>query len=220
MPPRLVSIASAALAAGALFSACSGDSYDTGRGDDDIDLAQMALSAGDIPFAMEAQKLPRSSFTNDEWADLLSRSDPTIEPDRKKTQLEAQGRIRNEVTIFAWNNVVAHLGRPRTFESHSTLYVDPKAAASALRESACGLPIKDNERLEPFRVSGIGEESIGFTSAEDLETIGKSIDVVVCFRTGRIVHAIVQSGLEGTQDVGLSVRLAEKMLKRIDGELQ
>jgi len=38
----------------------------------------------------------------------------------------------------------------------------------------------------------------------------------VCFRTGRLVHAVTQGGLEGTQDPELSIALARRMLERVN----
>ena len=38
---------------------------------------------------------------------------------------------------------------------------------------------------------------------------------MVCFRTGRIVHAVAQNGLEGTEDIALGVRIATRMYELV-----
>ena len=38
----------------------------------------------------------------------------------------------------------------------------------------------------------------------------------ICFRTGRIVHGVVQSALDGAQDIGLVVNMAQAMLTQVD----
>jgi hypothetical protein len=218
MALRLLRFAFPALLGCALFAACGDDDYDTDRANEDINLELMALTADDIPYDMPQQV--STSFDNEEWAEALSGADPEIDADRRLTQLEAQGRIRNQVTVFAWESQVEHLGRPRSFESHSTLYGTNSAASEAIRESTCGLPIPDSQRLDPFRVAKIGAQATGFSITETLDVVGDSQELVICFRTGRIVHAVVQSGLDGTQDIALSVRLAERMLRRVDAALE
>ena len=42
------------------------------------------------------------------------------------------------------------------------------------------------------------------------------VDTTVCFRTGRVIHAIQQTSVAGTEDIALGVRLAERMLIRVD----
>jgi hypothetical protein len=56
----------------------------------------------------------------------------------------------------------------------------------------------------------------GFYSVGQLGDFGQLLETTVCFRTGRIVHAVIQQGLDGTQDIPLNVRLAQKMLIHIN----
>jgi len=141
---------------------------------------------------------------------------PTIDPSQKAIQLDAQGRIRGHLSVFTWDEPVEHLGRIQEIESHSTLYADEDAASRAIRQSACGLLIADDKLIEEFAVPSIANESTGFFNEEEIDFLGKSVDTVVCFRTGRIVHAILQNGLDGTQDIDVSVELAKRMLTYVD----
>ena len=192
-----------------LLAACSEEPYATDLADDEYKLEAMILQEEDLPSGYFRQQ--EGAFDNEEFAVLF----PVDDTDAKKRQLDAQGRIRNYVAIFAWENPVEHFGRPLTFTAQSTLYADVPAADEAMRNN-CGLLIGDETPLEDFFVPRIGERGVGFRYSEPQDVIGEAVELNICFRTGRIVHAVVQSGLEGTQDIALSVRLAQRMLKRVD----
>lgn len=193
----------------ALLSACGEAPYAADLSDEEYELEAMSLQEEDLPPGYSRQQ--SGAFDNEEFAGLF----PVDDTDAKKRQLDAQGRIRNYVAIFAWENPVEHFGRPLTFTVQSTLYVDVDAAKEAM-QNTCGLLMGDDTPVEDFFVPKIGDRGVGFRYSEPQEVIGDAVELNVCFRTGRIVHAVVQSGLDGTQDIALSVRLAQRMLKRVD----
>ncbi|MGI8926088.1 MAG: hypothetical protein ACR2HN_05500 [Tepidiformaceae bacterium] len=210
----LLRFASASLGALLLFAACGGDGsdYPDDREDDAYDLEAMALEDGDLPQGVEQRQA--QSFDNAEWAEAFPNADED-QLEVRKNQLDAQGRVKGFVAIFTWDAPIEHLGRPYQYTSHSTLFVDTSKAIDSMTKF-CDLPIDGTNPLKELRVPRMADGSVGFQVSEKLENFGESIDTVVCFRTGRIVHAVVQSGLEGTADTGLSVRLARRMLAHVD----
>jgi len=215
--------ASALLIGGAclLLAACdSGSNYDTDGADDDYDLQNMTLRNEDLPEGV--QIVNAAEFTNDEWAQAFDTGDP----DAKRNQLDAQGQIRNYIAFFTWENPAQYLGRFISITTHSTLFTDDASASEAERKSVCGLLVADADPVDEFNVPKIGDDAVGFfvttpdfavAITEDVSVnFGTSVDTAVCFRTGRILHAVVQTGLDGTQDVGLSMNLAKRMLDRVE----
>lgn len=195
-----------------LLAGCGGDggtTYSTNWGDDDYDLEAMSLREADVPDGYLEQD--QIEFNNDEWAEVLD----DVDPEAKLRQLEATGRIRNFIKIFARERPLEHLGRPYQFTSHSTLFATPEQAAESV-DKFCDVPIDETNPVEDFEVPDLGDQSSGFSVSEQLENFGESIDTVVCFRTGRVVHAVVQSGLEGTHDQQLSIDLARSMLGNVE----
>ena len=114
-------------------------------------------------------------------------------------------------------------GRPGTartstlITTQSTLYESVEDAQASM-ELFCGIPVDDSTapETETFWVDGLGDEATGFFMKPPPTELGRLIDTVVCFRTGRIVHAVVQNALDGSQDVELTVWLARRMLERVD----
>ena len=98
----------------------------------------------------------------------------------------------------------------------STLYEDAGAAERSLREFACGLPIEANVQLEPLLVPELGDGASGFLVRQFEENAPTFVDTTVCFRTGRVVHAIQATSVAGVEDIGFVIRLAERMLARTD----
>lgn len=183
--------------------------YPTGHPDEEYDLEAMQLRNVDLPSGI--MRAEGDGFDNDEWAQLLAPDDP----DPAKNQLAAQGRVRNQVSYFTWDNPVEHLGEVLSVTSQSTLYVDEDTAHESIR-GLCGLLLDERNPLKEFAVPGLGDESTGFQMSTPNDTFGSTLETVICFRTGRVVHAVSQSGLRGTDDIALSVRLAERMLRRVD----
>lgn len=199
-----------ALVAGAvLLAAGCGDGaarYPAGLADDAYDLEAMALQAADLPPGFEQQS--PGEFENEAWASVFQ----TDDVEAKLRQLEAQGRQRNFVTLFGPQG----LGPVLAVTAISTLYTDAAAAERSLREFACGLPIEANVQLEPLLVPKLGDGSNGFLERQFSEGAPTFVDATVCFRTGRVVHAIQATSVAGVEDVAFLIRLAERQLARVD----
>ncbi len=186
--------------------------FPTRLADDDYDLAAMALRERDTPGDLSlAGKL---EFSNEEWSAILD----SVDPEARLPQLEAQERVRNHISIFAWpDGGTFHLAQTLSLLSQSTLYESVSAAEEALAGSAlCGLRLDETAPVDDFKVPAIGDSSVGFFVTTADPDIGTSIETVVCFRTGRVVHGVVQSALDGAQDIGLVVGLARKMLVHVE----
>ena len=198
-----------------------GRDYPTNRGDETYNLEAMSLIDGDFPDGMAS--IGGGLLDNLQWAGTFNPADED-ELDALVNQLVAQGRISAFVTQFAWfepgaqslrDAILPHLGQPHLFTVQSTLYTEEKLAVDSTR-SLCGIQANERDPVEEFKVPKIADQSAGFYSVGELGDFGKLLETTVCFRTGRIVHAVIQQGLEGTQDIPLSVRLAQKMLARVN----
>lgn len=199
----------ASLAGVFLLAACDdGRDYPASFGDSDYDLAAMALRPADLPAGFEAQEIESPSFDNENWAVIFETNDP----EAKQAQLEAQGRLTNHVAAFS----PAGLGRVLAVTNVSTLYTDAEAARQSLEKFACGLPINDSIQLEPFLVPQIADGATGFFVRQQDEGSNTFVDTTLCFRTGRILHAIQQTSIPGVEDIALSIRLANSQLERVD----
>lgn len=213
MRPLLIALGGVMLFAAA---ACDeGRSYPSDRGDDDYNLEAMQLIDRDMPRGIF--RSDERTFNNDEWSQVFDVDDPEV----AKTTLDGQNRIRSFVAFFTWESPQEHFGTVISITTQSTLYKDEEAARKSLMEnrfSACGLLVSEEEtgRAEAFYVPRVGDESVGMFITQQQSQLGTSVDTILCFRTGRIVHAVVQTGLDGTQDVALAVKLAERMLARVD----
>ncbi len=208
MPPwRIPALAS--LAAALLLAACGSErSYPESFGDGDYDLAAMALRETDLPPGFESQELETPSFDNAVWAEFFETNDP----EAKQAQLEAQGRLTNHVASFA----PAGLGPVLALTNVSTLYTDAAAAQKSLEQFACGLPINDSIQLEPFLVPKIADGATGFFVRQQNDGSSTFVDTTICFRTGRIIHAIQQTSIPGVEDIALGIRLANRLLERVN----
>ncbi len=197
------------LAGLALLAAGCGDNgggYPDGLANDAYDLAAMSLQAEDLPPGFEKQT--PGEFENEAWAAIFQ----TDDVEAKLRQLEAQGRLRNYVSLFGPKG----LGPVLAVTAISTLYEDAGAAERSLREFACGLPIEANVQLEPQLVPPMGDGASGFLVRQFEEDAPTFVDATVCFRTGRVVHAVQATSVAGVEDIGFVIRLAERMLARTD----
>lgn len=203
-------IRTGALLLGALlvFSACESEREYPEKGDDEYDLAAMALTEADMPEGFSQEDLGEAEFTNEQWAEFFGVDDV----EAKLAQLEAQNRIRSHVTSFQ----PAELGRIFNVTVFSTVYQTDADAIASSERFACGLPIDDKQPLEPFSVPTIGNDSNGFFVSNTSQGGLRLVDTTICFRTGRLVHAIQQTGLPGTEDIALAVRLAQKMESHVN----
>jgi hypothetical protein len=190
-------------------AACgNGKTYTTTKGDDQYDLSAMALRAGDVPKGLEEVEIEDHTFDNERWAGLFGQDDP----ENKQKQLEAQGRLKGYVTAFS----TGQLAKVLAVTSISTLYTDEAAAKESALKYACGVPLDDTTPTTSFVVPKLGDGASGFL-AEETQGQGQTVmQTTLCIRTGRILHAIQQTSIPGTEDVALSVRLAQRMLGHVN----
>ncbi|MEO6398842.1 MAG: hypothetical protein ABIP13_10280 [Tepidiformaceae bacterium] len=191
-----------------IFSACESNRSYPEKGDAEYDLKAMALTASDLPAGFTEQELGEDDFDNEAWAEFYGVDDV----EAKKAQLDAQKRVRSRVSTFQ----PKELGKLFRITAISTLYENNQSATDSAAKFACGLPIDDKEPLSPFAVPTIGDAANGFFVDTQTESGLRLIDTTICFRTGRVLHSVQQTGLPGTEDVALAVRLAEKMRDHTD----
>ncbi|MDZ7729252.1 MAG: hypothetical protein U5Q44_14290, partial [Dehalococcoidia bacterium] len=113
---------------------------------------------------------------------------------------------------FGWDTPLEHLGRTQEVRWRTTLYSGAEAASSAIAQRACGVFIGDDRPLDQLEVPPLADESAAFAHETSRDPLGSFVDTVVCFRTGRVVHAVVQNGLDGTQDLEATLELARRKL--------
>jgi hypothetical protein len=227
----LMAIAGAAALASV---ACGGDSsvnYDVDFDDLEYDLSAMQIGEADLPDLVRPTGsrpgltlVVEDAFTNDEWARAFESQIPEIVAAQKVVQLDAQGRINGHLALFTWRNPTEHLGKVQQVESHAMLYRDAEAAANAIALRACGLIVADSQQLDQFDVPPIADESAGFTFTTQVGagefSLGIARETVVCARTGRLVHAIVQYGLDGTTSEAVGVELMRRKLAYVDAAFE
>ena len=196
------------IAGAALLAACDeGKDYDSDRGDEDYDLAAMALRQEDLPAGFE--QIPGTEFTGEEWAQVFGSDDP----EARQAQLEAQGWLKNYVT----EAVPPRFGKILNVRSVSTLYTNEDTASRATAEFACGLPIESSRPIDEFIVPKLADQSNGFFVEEEIDEQGTTLMyTTVCFRTGRIVHVVQEAALPGLEDIASGLRTARLMLARVD----
>jgi hypothetical protein len=190
------------------------DNYPSDIGDDEFDLEAMSLRMDDLPEGLALGA--RNEFDNLQWAlNVIGEADPDpAEVERRESQLDSRKRIRGVLSVFFWRDEdVARPGDLLNVFSQSTLYESDEAAQSDLGE-LCGLDVDETRPPEPFDVPDLGDEAVGFS----LPSIyyGTATDTVVCFRTGRVVHGVVQIAFRGSEDPKLTVELAKRMLERVE----
>ena len=200
-----------------LLTACdSGRTYDASKGDDEYDLRSMSLAPEDVPIELDEAQLPSNEFDNEQWASLFGADDP----EGKQKQLEAQGRLKSYVALYTASAAAKVVG----VTSISTLYTDVAAAEDSETKYACGVPTSDTAPTTELYVPKMGDHSSGFLTEQDLGAGPKAVETTICFRTGRIVHAVQETSVPGVTDVALSVKLAQAMLGHVndtfDGKLR
>jgi hypothetical protein len=208
---------SAGIAALMLFAACGSDrTYSASKGDDDYNLAAMALTQADMPAGLEEVELPDHVFDNESWAGLFGADDPAA----KQKAYESQGRLKTYLALFQ----AQQFGRILSVTSYSTLYTDVNAAIEAQSKWDCGIPLNDGVVPSPFTPVQIGDKSTGFitasynTNADDPSQNfgGQFSDANLCFRTGRILHVVQQSSVPGVEDLALLTQLGDRMLGHVN----
>ena len=170
----------------------------------------MLLELDDLPIRLDNEIT--STFDNSDWAQLFDVDDLRA----KLNQLEARGRINAAVREFSWNDPFTHLGGPALITLQATLYADVEDAENSLSRF-CGARIDERTATDvtDFWVADIADGAQGFILGEQTEEIGRLVETVVCFRTGRVVHVVLQNGLEGTEDIAMTVRIARRMEERV-----
>ena len=206
--------------------------FPANRNEADYDLPAMALRNTDLPSGMEL--FGRVAFDNEKWADIVGGDDP----ETKLAQLNASGRIRNNVNIFRWADDTTgtrHFGETISLIAQSTVFNTVESAKESISGRAgstlkpfCGLAVNDQNEIRDFPVPKIGDQSAGFRvisldeplriSQDIAIPIGTGIETVVCFRTGSVVHGIIQNARQGGDDIALVVGLAQRMLERAKNE--
>ena len=192
-------------------------SFPSSRGDDDYVLGDMTLRVRDVPAGMGLRAA--QPFDNTEWAGAKAEDgEDEVEVGRLQKQLDSAGRIRNFVSLFGWTTASsARFGEGLRLTAQSTLYDSEESARKSVTgQELCGLLLNSEDPIEEFAVPRIGDESTGFSITTIDDSVGRSVDTVVCFRTGRIVHGVIQTSFDGAQDLSFVIRLAEKMLQRVD----
>ena len=194
----------------ALLSACGDeDAFPADLPDDAYPLEAMLLDLADLPVAMDSEAtLP---MPNAEWAQRFG-----VENLRGKVaQLEARGRVTGAWRRFSWSGQFPR-GGPWVIIVQSTLYTDVEAARDSL-SLYCGARVDERAATDviEFWTPAIGDGVQGLLIGEQLEDGLGIVRTIGCFRTGRVVHAIDQTGLDGSEDIGLSVRIARRMFEHV-----
>jgi len=209
---RLISVPALLALCLLLFASCSAEEegFLTELPDNEYPLEEMLLTFDDLPIPMEQEIT--NTFDNASWAQLFGEENLR----GKVNQLEARGRIIGALREFSWEEPFTHLGGPALITVQSTLYSNIDAAKGSM-SLFCGTLVDERTAtdLTDFWVADIGEGVQGFLIGQQTPEIGRFVETVVCFRTGRVVHAVRQSGLDGTEDIALNVRLARRMYERV-----
>lgn len=194
-----------------LLSACATEeeAFRADLPDDAYPLEAMLLSLDDLPIAMDNANT--NTFDNPSWAQLFNEENLR----GKITQLDARGRVTGAMREFSWSGSFA-LGGPAFITVQSTLYSDVEAAEDSL-SLFCGALVDERGATDftEFWVASIGDGAQGLLLGEQVEGLGRLVKTMVCFRTGRVVHAVAQNGLDGSQDIALSVRIAHRMYDQV-----
>jgi hypothetical protein len=176
------------------------------KGDGEFDLSAMQLAQQDLPAGFTE---PQSfDFNNEDWAPIVNQDDP----EQAQRGLEAEGRIRNRLSVYQADQP----GRTLGIFSISTVYSDD-AAASRSVGLYCGLPVNQALNIDPhpLTVPQFGDESAGFI-ANGIMSSDQLKETTMCFRTGRVVHAVSLASYPGVEDVALAVRLTERLESRVN----
>ena len=193
-----------------LLAACASEQeFATELPDDAYPLEDMLLDLDDLPLRMDDQET--RSFDNEDWAQLFDVDDLR----GKVNQLKARGRINAAVREFSWASAFPLAG-PWFITVQSTLYTDVDAARDSL-SLFCGTVTDERTATDvsEFWVADIGDGVQGLILGEQVEGPGRIVETIVCFRTGRVVHAVLLQGLDGSEDIALSVRIARRMYEHV-----
>ncbi len=207
---RLTLLPLLALLGAALLGACGDtEEFPADLPDDAYPLEEMLLDLADLPIDMDSAET--HAFSNEAWAQSFD-----VENLRGKiAQIEARGRVTGALRVFSWDGPFA-VGGPLYITVQSTLYTDVAAAEDSL-SLYCGTLTDERSATDvvEFWVDDIGDGVQGLLMGEQVADMGRGVRTIVCFRTGRVVHAIDQRGFDGSQDIRLSVRIARRMFEHV-----
>ena len=103
----------------------------------------------------------------------------------------------------------------------STLYTNVDKAEKGAA-GYCGVPAQDAAPANTarFSVPKLGDEATGFFVTEQRADASGNpqtfTDTTLCFRTGRILHAVQTTSVPGAEDIATTVRLAQAMLGHVN----
>jgi len=198
----------------AVAAACgNGRSYTTTKADSSYNLGAMALQQNDMPSGLAEQQVIHD-YDNNAWAKIMGATDEAAEA---KDLTDNVGRVRSYVSAFSAPEI------QKIYEviGISTLYT---TVDKAEKQAAgyCGVPAADAAPADTarFSVPKLGDEATGFFVTEQRADASGNpqtfTDTTLCFRTGRILHAVQTTSVPGAEDIATTVRLAQAMLGHVN----
>ncbi|HKS91340.1 MAG TPA: hypothetical protein VJQ83_05375 [Tepidiformaceae bacterium] len=209
---RLSALAMAGIVLLGVAACSSARTYSTTRADKDYDLAAMALTEQEMPGGLAPAVLNQHEYNNTDWVATLRNAqiiDPSGNQDTQTKQLDSEGRVRNWVSVYS----PASLGRIIGVTTVSTLFKTANDANKAMNGELCGLPVSTSQQTAPLSVPKLADASTGFQTVAQ----GGLVDSTLCIRTGRIIHAIQEASVPGTEDFAALVQMGQDMVTRVNG---
>lgn len=207
---------SAAVLAGLVLVAVAGctssRTYSTNRADKDYDLAAMALTQQEMPGNLAPAVLTEHEYTNTAWVTTLRNAqilDPSGDQAKQAQQLDTEGRIRNWVSVYSPSTLQRIIG----VTTVSTLYKTADQANKAMSAELCGLPLAAAQQTAPLAVPKLADATSGFQTV----ATGGLVNSTLCIRTGRILHAIQETNVPGTEDFASLIQMGQDMVTRVNG---
>jgi len=195
-------------------AACgNGRTYSTTKADASYNLGAMALRQSDVPSGLAEQAVVHD-YDNAAWAKIMGATDATAET---KDLTDNVGRVRSYVAAFSAPQI------QKVYEviGISTLYTTVDKAEKQIA-GYCGVPATAAAPAAAarFSVPKIGDEATGFFVTEQRADASGNpqtfTDTTLCFRTGRILHAVQTTSVPGAEDIATTVRLAQLMLGHVN----
>jgi len=207
---RITAVAIGGLLLMAITACTGGRTYPTNLPDSAYNLGAMALQQSDVPASLHESQLAQHEYDNAAWAKVLNASAPAA---TQKDLTDNIGRVRGWVTAFQ----ASQYQKVFAITAISTLYTTVAKAEQQLA-GYCGVPSSKPAppASDRFVVPKIGDQATGFFVTVNNTQGQQFIDTTICFRTGRILHAIQSTGLPGTEDVAAAIGLAQAMLQHVN----
>jgi hypothetical protein len=211
---RFSALAMAGLVLFGVAACTSSRNYSMTRPDKDYDLAAMALTEQEMPGGLKPAVLNQHDYSNADWVATLRTAqiiDPSGDATKQTKQLDDEGRISNWVSVYS----AASLGRIIGVTTVSTLYKTAGQADTAMAKDLCGLPLDTTQQTAPLAVPRMADATSGFQTVAN----GGLVNSTLCIRTGRIIHAIQETNVPGTEDFAALIQMGEDMVTRVNGVL-